>query len=59
MEEGGRQLIQAVRHHDHNWEAYRTEQRRLIGAYLATNPEVVQAYDALFDQLFASSVAQS
>jgi hypothetical protein len=58
VEEGARQLIEAVRHHDKDWEGYRARQRQLIGAYLATNPEVVRAYDVLLDQLVAQPVMQ-
>jgi hypothetical protein len=58
VEEGARQLIQAVRHHDEDWEGYRARQRRLIGSYLATNAELVRAYDVLLDQLVAQPLTQ-
>ncbi|MBN3778616.1 DUF2827 domain-containing protein [Burkholderia sp. Ac-20345] len=58
IEEGARQLVRAVRHHDESWEAYRKKQRDVIGAYLATNPDVVRVYDALLDQLVTSPATQ-
>lgn len=55
VEEGARQLVEAIRLHDKDWEGYRTRQRELIGRFLATNPEVVATYDELLDQLCVRS----
>ncbi|NIF52251.1 DUF2827 domain-containing protein [Burkholderia sp. Ax-1724] len=51
VDEGARQLVQAIRHHDADWEGYRDRQRRIIARYLSTNAEVVARYDGLLLQL--------
>lgn len=51
VEEGARQLVHAIRHHDSAWQAYRTRQREVIGQYLASNPGIVARYDELLDEL--------
>jgi Protein of unknown function (DUF2827) len=52
VEEGARQLVHAICHHDDDWAAYRSKQRRAIVRFLATNPEQIARYDALLAGLF-------
>jgi hypothetical protein len=52
LEEGARQLIHAIRHHDDEWTAYRTKQRKAIMPFLATNLELIARYDSLLTGLF-------
>ncbi|WP_175892801.1 DUF2827 domain-containing protein [Burkholderia cepacia] len=47
VEAGARQLVQAIRHHDTDWEGYRDRQRQIIAHYLSTNAELVTRYDEL------------
>ena len=47
IETGARQLLQAIDEHDGKWEAWRDEQRRRIGRFLATDPALAAAYDDL------------
>jgi hypothetical protein len=51
VQAGARRLLQVVREHDGQWQAYRARQRELIAPYLATNPALVMRYDALLDAL--------
>jgi hypothetical protein len=44
---GTRALLTALETHDLDWEGYRARQRGLIDRFLATNPDVVAAYDEL------------
>ncbi|RQS52769.1 DUF2827 family protein [Burkholderia sp. Bp8986] len=47
VDEGARQLVQAIRHHDSGWEEYRAYQRKSVGRFLSTNDRVVARYDEL------------
>ncbi|KUY59003.1 DUF2827 domain-containing protein [Burkholderia sp. RF2-non_BP3] len=47
VDEGARQLVQAIRNHDHGWEEYRARQRKCIGRFLTTDARVVACYDEL------------
>ncbi len=57
VEEGARILLRALEEHDKDWEGYRAQQRKLIGRFLATNPEVSAAYDDLMFDLLAAPPA--
>jgi hypothetical protein len=57
VEEGARILLRVLEEHDAHWEDYRSDQRKLIGKYLATNPELSAAYDDLLFQLLSSEPA--
>ena len=57
VEEGARVLLRALEEHDSHWEDYRSEQRKLITKFLATNPEVAAAYDDLLFNLLSSEPA--
>jgi hypothetical protein len=49
---GATALLRAIEYHDDHWEAWRGEQRRLIGRFLATDPALAATYDDLmFDLL--------
>jgi hypothetical protein len=52
IEEGARQLVHAIAHHDDDWVAYRSRQRKTIMRFLATNPELIARYDTLLAGLF-------
>jgi hypothetical protein len=52
IEEGARKLVHVIRHHDDQWAAYRSKQRKVIVRFLATNPELIASYDALVAGLF-------
>jgi hypothetical protein len=54
---GAAALGAALDTHDDDWEGYRAKQRRLIGRFLATDPDLVEAYDALLSDLLASEPA--
>ncbi len=47
IEEGAKQLVRALEEHDGRWEDYRSEQRKMIGKFLASNRELAMAYDDL------------
>ena len=52
LDAGAERLLEALRHHDANWQSYRDAQRSLIGRFLATNADLAEAYDdLLFDLL--------
>ncbi|VWB48753.1 DUF2827 domain-containing protein [Burkholderia territorii] len=51
VDEGARQLVRAIRHHDREWEEYRARQRRCIGRFLSTDVQVVARYDELLLQV--------
>ncbi len=58
IETGAKQLLTAIDRHDDAWEAWRDEQRRRIGRFLATDPALALAYDDLmFDLLAQPAVA--
>lgn len=57
LEEGARILVRVLEEHDKDWEGYRAQQRKLIGRFLATNPEVSAAYDDLMFDLLAAPPA--
>lgn len=52
VEEGARQLVHAIEHHDEDWQAYRNRQREIIGRFLSSNPKQVEMYDKLLIGLF-------
>ncbi|RQS19452.1 DUF2827 domain-containing protein [Burkholderia sp. Bp8998] len=47
VDEGARQLVQAIRYHDRAWETYQAHQRRRIGRFLTTDAGIVARYDEL------------
>ncbi|QVN21296.1 DUF2827 domain-containing protein [Burkholderia pyrrocinia] len=55
LEEGTRQLVEAIEAHDKDWQGYVKRQREQIGRFLSTNPRQIEAYDKLLIGLFASS----
>ncbi len=54
---GCAQLLVALAHHDDTWQAYRDEQRRLIGSFLPGNPGVTQRYATLLAGLMSRPLA--
>ena len=54
---GCEQLLTALAHHDDTWEAYRDEQRRVIGQFLPDSPGVTQRYARLLADLLARPIA--
>lgn len=59
VDEGTRQLVGAIEHHDDDWEGYRQRQRRLIGRFLPTNPKLIDAYDSLLAGLFEGELVMN
>jgi hypothetical protein len=59
VEAGARQLVHAIHHHDDEWAAYRSKQRKAIAPFLATNPELIARYDGLLAGLFDAEQRQS
>jgi hypothetical protein len=57
IDTGARRLLEAIDGHDLAWEAWRDEQRRLIGRFLSTNRELAVAYDDLLFQMLAAPPA--
>ncbi len=53
MEQAEAVLLHVLRHHDENWETYARLQREKIWKYRATNPELVETYDAALAELIA------
>ncbi|WP_321798631.1 MULTISPECIES: DUF2827 family protein [unclassified Burkholderia] len=47
VDEGARQLVRAIRHHDRGWEEYLACQRQCIGRFLSTDAKVIARYDEL------------
>lgn len=47
LDAGAVALRTAIETHDLTWEGYRLRQRRLLDRFLATNPDLIAAYDAL------------
>lgn len=45
-------LLEILKEHDKNWEAYRDRNRALINQYLPTNQALVKTYDDLLDSVF-------
>lgn len=54
---GADALRAALLTHDEAWEAWRDRQRRLIGRFLASDRDLVAAYDALLSDLLACEPA--
>ncbi|WP_157661860.1 DUF2827 family protein, partial [Burkholderia ubonensis] len=52
VDEGTRRLIEAIEHHNDDWQGYLKRQRELIGRFLSTNPDSIAAYDKLLLGLF-------
>jgi hypothetical protein len=52
IEEGSRQLVHAIHHHDDDWSAYRATQRKAIVRFLATNLGLIARYDELLASVF-------
>ncbi|KIP17226.1 hypothetical protein WI80_14260 [Burkholderia ubonensis] len=52
VDEGARRVVEAVECHSETWQRYLKQQRKLIGRFLATNPDQVEAYDRLLIGLF-------
>jgi hypothetical protein len=56
--EGGAQALRvAIETHDLAWEDYRDRQRGLIGRFLATNDDLIAAYDRLLFDLMGAAPA--
>ncbi|WP_449410905.1 DUF2827 domain-containing protein [Methylobacterium komagatae] len=51
LEAAAEALLQSLRHHDSEWQAYRADQRKRIGRFLATDPGLVARYDDLLFNL--------
>jgi len=51
---GAEALLAAIHTHDLAWEDYRARQRRLIDRFLATNGDLIAAYDRLLFDLMAA-----
>jgi hypothetical protein len=51
VQAGCRQVLQAIAHHDDQWESYRQRQRQMIERYLPRNPDVVTDYENRLLQL--------
>ena len=49
---GARRLLEALIHHDADWQGWRLAQQRRIGRFLATNPGLATVYDDLLAGLF-------
>ena len=54
---GAAALRAALDAHDEDWEAWRERQRQLIGRFLATDRDLISAYDALLSDLLACEAA--
>ncbi len=54
VQTGCERLLEAIDHHDNYALAYRAKQRELIARFLPDNPQVVQKYEALLNQLMNS-----
>jgi hypothetical protein len=52
VEAGARQLVEAIDHHDDDWQGYLKRQREQIGRFLPGNPKQIEAYDRLLAGLF-------
>ncbi|WP_321800206.1 DUF2827 domain-containing protein [Burkholderia sp. BCC1988] len=52
VEAGTRRVVDAIEHHDTDWQGYRKKQRESIGRFLTTNPKQIEAYDRLLVGLF-------
>ena len=59
VSEGARQLVQALAHHNDDWEAYRVRQRHAISPFLATHEPLIARYDELLGALFAAGSARA
>ncbi|RKP45151.1 DUF2827 domain-containing protein [Trinickia fusca] len=55
VDEGARRLLDAVHHHDKNWNGYLERQRGLISRFTPDNASLVEAYDRLLDELMVSA----
>jgi hypothetical protein len=51
VEEGAHRVLEAVRHHDGHFNEYMSRQRQLISRFTPANRALVEAYDALLDEL--------
>jgi hypothetical protein len=49
---GAEALLRALSEHDGDWLAYRDNQRNLVSRFLATNRDLIAAYDDLLFGLF-------
>lgn len=57
VEQGAQRVVEAVQHHDGQWQAYAERQRRLITPFLSTHAPLVAEYDGLLDALLAAAPA--
>jgi hypothetical protein len=48
---GAMTLIDAIEHHDEQWEAYRQRQRKAIARFLPADPALVSGYEGLLAEL--------
>lgn len=53
LDAGADALLKAIRDHDVDWLGYRERQRNLIRRFLSTNPDLINAYDAMLFGLFS------
>jgi hypothetical protein len=49
--QGAMTLIDAIEHHDRDWESYRKRQREAIARFRPTDPDLISAYEALLRDL--------
>ena len=51
-DEGARQLIYAMEHHDENIDEYNEKSKKLLDRFLPTNQQTIETYDKLIDDLY-------
>ncbi|GAB6852755.1 DUF2827 domain-containing protein [Paraburkholderia kururiensis] len=59
VEEGARQLVHAIEHHNDGWRAYRSRQRAAIQPFLATHAPLIARYDGLLTALMNPAASPS
>jgi Protein of unknown function (DUF2827) len=51
VQAGAAKLLQALEHHDSEFETYRARQRHAISRFLPSNPMLVASYESLLQRL--------
>jgi len=52
VDNGAKQLKYAIDHHDNNLEEYKIKNKKVLDKYLPTNPQSIEIYDTMIDDLF-------
>lgn len=52
VDEGAKQLLYALTEHDKNIEEYKERNKKVLGRYLPTNPQSIETYDKMIDDLY-------